>query len=495
MNLRDYQLDCLKAIEDKQDAGINRQMVVLPTGAGKTVIFSQLIKDRNLKTLVIAHRIELLEQAQDKLKKAAPKMSVGIFCGDKKCHDKQVTIASIQAASKPKALEMLKSEGYQLLIIDEAHHAAAKTYRNLIEELGFLDNPEKLLVGFTATPKRGDDIGLDDLFQEVVYTLSIEELVDRGFLVTPKGIHVKLGIHLDNVKTKMGDFQSVSLKEAMNTEAAHFVVTSAIKEFAKNRRGIVFSVDIDHAESLQASMIAEGFSCGVVHSKIPSEERRKTLRDFADGKLQFVTNPMILTEGFDCPRADCMINAAPTMNKSLYIQKAGRVLRLHPEKEDALLIDFGHSHSKKEICTAGDISGREIYVEKITKEEELFVDEESHEKALDLEIIVNPSFYDPLGRGYTFKSETEEKLFNPKYWEISDMPITENQLDYLKKLAKSTKTPLPKKKMLSQMSKEQASKGIKYLKEKKERQDKTEPMTYKQWQIIGRVKKKNSHCY
>ena len=118
MELRDYQLDCLKAIESKQDAGITMQMVVLPTGAGKTVIFSELIKDRNLKTLVIAHRIELLEQAKDKLEKAAPEMSVGIFCGDEKCHDKQVTIASIQSASRPKALEILKSEGYQLLIIN-----------------------------------------------------------------------------------------------------------------------------------------------------------------------------------------------------------------------------------------------------------------------------------------------------------------------------------------------------------------------------------------
>lgn len=135
MELRDYQKECLQNIEDQFMGGMNRQMIVLPTGAGKTVIFSELIKEKNLKTLVIAHRIELLEQAEDKIKRAAPHIETGIFCGDKKCHDKQVTIASIQSAYNH--LDLLKAENYELLIIDEAHHAAAPTYRKLVEYLGF----------------------------------------------------------------------------------------------------------------------------------------------------------------------------------------------------------------------------------------------------------------------------------------------------------------------------------------------------------------------
>ena len=485
MELRDYQLECLKAIESKQDAGINRQMVVLPTGAGKTVIFSELIKDRNLKTLVIAHRIELLEQAKNKLETAAPEMSVGIFCGDEKCHDKQVTIASIQSASRPKALEILKSEGYQLLIIDEAHHAAAKTYRKLIEELGFhADDPKKLLVGFTATPKRGDDVGLDDLFQEIIYTLEIEKLVDKGFLVIPKGVHVKIGLNLDDVANQLGDFEKVSLKRVMNTKAAHFVVTSAIKKFAKDRQGIVFAVDIDHSEALKNAIVEEGFDCKAVHSKVPLDERRQILKDFSDGRLQFVANPMILTEGFDCPRADCMINVAPTMNKSLYIQKAGRVLRPHPDKEDALLIDFGHSHSKKDICTAAKLSGGGIEVQSVTKDEELFSSEEERQKALEFELIFDFDIHDPLGRGYTFRNETESKLFNSKYWKIGDHLITDNQIDYMKKLGRSTKTPVPHKKKIKGMSSDQASICINYLKAKKEHLDATSPMTFKQKRFI-----------
>jgi superfamily II DNA or RNA helicase len=443
-------MECLDLIQSKAKEGLNRQMVVLPTGAGKTVIFSELIRRKSLKTLVIAHRIELLEQAEDKLLRVAPDIDVGIFSGDQKCHHKQVTIASIQSASN--ALDLLKAEGYQLLIIDEAHHAAAKTYQRLIKHLGFhtegtspkeaapevcasikpyLDilgvshlkasptkvkgayrqlaikyHPDKnggslecaetfkkiqgayeflikrdhvllkdeqvqkleeedpskpvvvghkkLMVGFTATPRRGDRVGLRDIFQDVVFSMSIRKLVHRGFLVKPEGLHVKVGIDLKGVRTQMGDFKKASLRKVMLSDQARGIVIETMKRFAADRRGIVFSVDIEHSELLKKDIQAAGFSCDAVHSKVSPVDRKQRLEDFASGKLQFIVNPMILTEGFYCPRADCMINAAPTKNKSLYIQKAGRVLRTHPEKENALLIDFGTTKKKHKLATAVD---------------------------------------------------------------------------------------------------------------------------------------------
>ena len=273
----------------------------------------------------------------------------------------------------------------------------------------------------------------------------------------------------------------------MNSKNARFVVTSAIKEFAKERRGIVFTVDIQHAEDLRDDIVKEGFSAAVVHSKVSLEERRQILTDFAAGKIQFVTNPMILTEGFDCPVADCMINAAPTMNRSLYIQKAGRVLRLSPDKKDALLIDFGKSTKKNELCTAATLMGKYGYVEvdSVTEEDQLFSETEDKNKALELEIIVDASIYDPLSGGFAFKNSTEEKLFTPKYWITSDEIITEKQRSFLKTLGKATKIPLPKKKTLDQMSMEQASRCIKYLKAKKEHLDNTTPLTEKQRAYIN----------
>ena len=496
MELRDYQIDCLKAIEDKQDSGISRQMVVLPTGAGKTVIFSELIKDRNLKTLVIAHRIELLEQARDKLEITAPKMSVGIFCGDEKCHDKQVTIASIQAASRPKALEILKNEDYGLLIIDEAHHAAAKTYRTLIDELGFNENSSnKLLVGFTATPKRGDNVRLDNVFQEIIYHYTIRKLVHRGYLIKPHGIHVKIGVDLRSVQQQMGDFKKESLRAIMSTDKARSIVVDTVKKYASKRRSIVFGVDIQHAEDLKDDISAAGFTCEAVHSKIPLDKRRSILKDFAEGNLQFVTNPMILTEGFDCPVADCMINAAPTMNRSLYVQKAGRVLRLSPNKHDALLIDFGITSRKHSLCTAITLMGDEIVYRVVTDSSEL----QPKEEKVDLnhmEMVSEDKAYNPLSDGFSSdqpykplnielnaSAMIEENLLVPKSWKVENRYVSEKQIDLIKKLSKKTETKLPRIEILREMGINHASQTITYLLNKQiEMKNKAqkEPITSKQ---------------
>ena len=369
MKLRPYQLDCLESIELKLQEGVNKQLVVLPTGAGKTVIFAELLKRKNLKTLVIAHRIELLQQAQDKITVVAPDIETGIFSGNSKCHDKQVTIATIQSAQHH--LKLLKKEDYQLLIIDEAHHAAAKTYKELIRNLGFdKKDSKRLLVGFTATPYRGDGRALNDVFQQLVYHISIRKLVNLGYLVKPEGIHVKVGIDLRQVKKQLGDYRKDQLKRVMLEKESLQVVLATIKTQAPKRRGIVFTVNIEHAEIMKKCLIQEGFSCATVHSKVSKKKREKALKDFSSGKAQFITNPMILTEGFDCPAADCMINAAPTMNRSLYIQRAGRVLRPFQNKTNALLIDFGYTKNKHALRTVVDMFG-DSKLRKISKAHKL----------------------------------------------------------------------------------------------------------------------------
>ena len=546
MELRPYQLECLESIESKTKEGIRRQMVVLPTGSGKTVIFSELIKRLNVKTLVIAHRIELLEQAKDKIFRVAPDIDAGIFSGDQKCHDKQVTIASIQSASN--ALDLLKAEGYQLLIIDEAHHAAAKTYQRLVEHLGFKppscrpkeekaldvhdrakphleilgvsylkatpkgvkkayrelaikyhpdknngdlecaetfkkiqdayeflikrdhillkeeqvqkleeDDPSKpvvvdqtkLMVGFTATPRRGDKAGLKHIFQDVVFSMSIRKLVHRGFLVKPEGLHVKVGIDLKNVRTEMGDFKKASLRKVMLSDQARSIVIETIKRFASDRRGIVFSVDIEHSEMLKKDIQLAGFSCDVVHSKVSLQERKQRLEDFASGKLQFIVNPMILTEGFDCPRADCMINAAPTKNRSLYIQKAGRVLRTHPEKENALLIDFGVTKKKHSLATAVDLMGGKIVTRTVTDYKELFPPPPKKEEAFNVDLEATREKYDPLDGNIkkivpiSDHDEWGTGIFEPASWYSKRVSATEKQKELIKKLSKSTRIDVP----------------------------------------------------
>nr|VFK44405.1 MAG: DnaJ domain-containing protein [Candidatus Kentron sp. SD]VFK49350.1 MAG: DnaJ domain-containing protein [Candidatus Kentron sp. SD]VFK80873.1 MAG: DnaJ domain-containing protein [Candidatus Kentron sp. SD] len=596
MDLRPYQQDCLKAIESKLEDGINRQLVVLPTGSGKTVIFSELIKRKNLKTLVIAHRIELLEQAKDKLSKVAPDISSGIFCGDQKCHEKQVTIASIQSAIN--ALDLLKSENYQLLIIDEAHHAVARTYIRLIEALGFkqveyapdvetpeisdlvkpylqtlgvecskaspqrikksyrllaikyhpdknngdivcaerfkriqeayeflaksknllLDNDQvervedaekdllkpavvdrlKFMVGFTATPKRGDNIGLDEVFQEIPYAISIRKLVNRGFLVKPEGLHVKVGIDLKKVQIRGGDYKIESLRKVMLSKQARDIVVQTIKRFAPDRRGIVFSVDIEHSELLKKDFQEAGFSCDAVHSSVSLEDRKARLKAFESGELQFIVNPMILTEGFDCPVADCMINVAPTQNRSLYIQKAGRVLRTHPDKENALLIDFGITKKKHTLVTAVDLMGDDIVMRTVTDREELYP-KQKKEKPIDEDLEFTEEEYNPLD-GKTGKItpiyqkdgshltafDSKSRVLNHFTWKRERISATASQRDYIRKLCKATGERVEH---MERLGIGQAKKIISYLLEKKKTMQKGTPITKKQAWYLKKLAK------
>lgn len=382
--LRDYQEDCLLAIENNLSKNIRDQLIILPTGGGKTIIFSELIRRKNLKTLIIAHRLELLNQAEEKLKFVAPDIESGVFCGTRKELGKQVTIASIQSASSPKNRELFLKEDFELLIIDEAHHAPARTYLGLMDYLGFkqLDfvrnnkaSQSGIVLGFTATAKRGDRKALKRIFDEIAYELKLEHLVARGFLARPKGLHVTVDIDLEDVQTVMGDYKKLSLRKVMTSDPARKIVAKTITKFASERKGIVFSCDIQHAELLKKDIENAGFKSAVVHSNVSLDRRKKALKDFSEGDLQFLINPMILTEGFDCPVADCMINAAPTQNRPLYIQKAGRVLRLHPEKEDALLIDFGYSGEENPLQTAQTL-GNYIDVQKVDDKLELMSDEE-----------------------------------------------------------------------------------------------------------------------
>ena len=274
--------------------------------------------------------------------------------------------------------------------------------------------------------------------------MSIKKLVHRGFLVKPEGLHIKVGIDLKNVRTEMGDFKKASLRKVMLSEKAIGIVVATIKRFAENRRGIVFGVDISHSELLKDAIVASGFTCDVVHSKVTSEERCQRLEDFASGKLQFIVNPMILTEGYDCPRADCMINAAPTKNRSLYIQKAGRVLRTHPGKENALLIDFGKTKEKHKLMTALDLIGRDITMKTVRDYDQLYPPSLTKKAdSADVALASSNEKYDPLGRSHKVTPISDHDNWGGGVWPREPVSATEKQKDFIRKLSKSTNIAVP----------------------------------------------------
>lgn len=355
LKLRPYQEECLKTIKNKFSQGVSRQLVHLPTAAGKTVIFSNLIQQLNRKTLVLAHTCELLDQAKDKIEMIAPGIEVGIVNADSKEFNNPVVVSSIQSARQPETLAELQKQGFSLCIYDEAHRAAALSPRHILSSLGFLESPENLLVGFSATPFRTDNKGLGEVFDEVVYKKTIKDLIALGFLCKPVGIKITTDLDLSTVKTEDGDFVTTSLASVMNTPQMNELVVNAYIEQASNRKTVCFAVNISHAKSLAEAFRSRGITSEAIYGELPSHERENLLKRFQNGNISILTNCQILTEGWDCPEVDCVLVAKPTQSKGLYQQMCGRGLRLFPNKKDCLILDFGSkTHS---LCGMASLVG------------------------------------------------------------------------------------------------------------------------------------------
>ncbi|MDB4893428.1 MAG: hypothetical protein JWL61_5283 [Gemmatimonadetes bacterium] len=343
-NLRPYQTEALVRVRDAYKAGKRRVLVSLPTGTGKTVVFAHFPSAFKMKKrlLVLAHREELLRQAEDKFRSVSPELVVGIEQASARAPaDAQVIIASVQTlARSPKRLQLLDPDDFSIIIVDEAHHAVAPSYRRILQHFGLFDaKPERFLVGFTATPRRGDHQGLGDVFEEVCYARDMKEMISQGYLVPVAGWRTDTGLSLDHVNKSRGEFVDSQLARAVNTPARNALIVSTWREFAAKRRTIVFCVDVAHARDMQRAFAKGGVRAGAVWGELPRDERQGVLARFSGGDIDVITNCNLLTEGFDEPRVDCVIMARPTHSKLLYAQMLGRGTRLHPDKSDLIVLD------------------------------------------------------------------------------------------------------------------------------------------------------------
>jgi len=340
--LRDYQQNALDAILQARLRGILRQLVALPTGGGKTIIFVYLAMLLNIRTIILVHRDELLRQAVDKLQAVWPDADIGIVKAQQDDFRHQIVIASVQTLAHQKRRARLAGEGFELCIIDECHHSTSDSYRAILGDLGFLsDEPDKLLVGVTATPFRADGSALADIFQGISYRIGILDLIERGHLVDPKGFLIETDVSLSGVHTRQGDFVTGELAKAVNTPARNKLVVEKYHELTPGRKAVVFSVDVQHAIDLSEMFTAAGVPSAFVHGETPSDERRETLAAFERGDILALCNCAILTEGWDCPSVSAVIMARPTRSRVLYTQCVGRGLRPAPGKTDCIIFDFG----------------------------------------------------------------------------------------------------------------------------------------------------------
>ena len=341
--LRPYQRDAIDAVIAARRAGIKRMVVCLPTGAGKTVIFSQLARLARKRVLVLAHREELLGQAKDKLERALDGTSVvAIERGAERAPaDAKVLVASLRSLHEQRLARILDSGELGLVIYDECHHAAADDNLRVLRQLGaFAPAWDGTLLGFTATTARGDGKGLDQVFERIVYARTLPELIADGYLAPLKGFRINTAADLTRLSPGGADLREDELEEAVDIEERNALVARAIQELARDRRTLAFCVTVNHARNLSRALNAVGVPAGVVHGAMPAADRAHALAEFRAGRTQVIANVAVLTEGFDDPGVSCVAMARPTRSEGLYAQCIGRGTRLAEGKRDCLILDF-----------------------------------------------------------------------------------------------------------------------------------------------------------
>ncbi|RIA90217.1 P-loop containing nucleoside triphosphate hydrolase protein [Glomus cerebriforme] len=356
-NLRPYQKECIDTCLNKfLDHKVNRQIVSLPVGSGKTVIFSNLIKkipspfpDAD-KVLVLAHREELLDQAYNQIKKYSD-LSIEIDQGGRIAKgNAEVILGSVNTLGRVESyrIEKYNPLHFKAIIIDEAHHVAASSYRRILEHFGADKKETHLFVwGCSATVRRYDGLSLINAFDEITYHKDFLDMIQEKWLCNLRVTTIKTDVDLSKVKSNNEDFLTNDLSKYLNVESRNDIIVRTYLELAAQRKStLVFGVDISHVESLTTMFRKRGLDARGISSKTKPHIRAETLKDFKERRFPVLVNCGILTEGTDIPNIDCVIMSRPTKSPVLFQQMIGRGMRLSPEKEDCLVLDFIDSYSK-----------------------------------------------------------------------------------------------------------------------------------------------------
>ncbi len=375
--LRPYQARALAQLLACRDQGLKRVLVVMPTGTGKTTLFSALIgshhQGKTQRSLVLAHRRELLDQAYRRIGLQNDHLDIAIEGAGRSLRgDADVVVGSVQSLGRPTSTRLGDFDP-SLVIIDEAHHAAASTYQQAMQRFGCYEE-DTFTVGVTATPHRMDNRqlhGTDEaIFQDIAFTYSLREAIQEGWLADVRGYRVATGIDLSRVRVQHGDYNARQLQQAVNTEERNEAAYMHWAEVAKDRRTIVFCSGIEHAEDVAELFRARGVDCESVNGSMPTQQRDAIMQRFGSGRTQVLTNVDIATEGFDLPEVSCVLMLRPTQSWALYTQMIGRGLRVLPNTIDGLIDADARresvSRSDKPDCIIIDIvdNGEKVAIPK-----------------------------------------------------------------------------------------------------------------------------------
>lgn len=335
MQLRPYQGEAKTAIQAEWKKGHRRTLAVLPTGTGKTIVFSKLTEDRvrdGERVLILAHRGELLDQAADKLNQATG-LGVAVEKAEHSALNSwfRVVVGSVQSMMRPARLEQFDPDHFDTIIVDEAHHCLSDSYQRV---LNYFDGANVL--GVTATPDRGDMRNLGEYFESLAYEYTLPRAIRDGYLAPIKAQTIPLRLDLSAVAQQSGDFSARDLGTALDPYL--YQIADEMAAICMDRRTLVFLPLIATSQRFRDILESRGFRAAEVNGE--STDRAEILADFEAGRYNVLCNSMLLTEGYDHPAIDCVVVLRPTRIRSLYSQMVGRGTRLHPGKDHLLLLDF-----------------------------------------------------------------------------------------------------------------------------------------------------------
>jgi superfamily II DNA or RNA helicase len=373
MSLRPYQAEALASIDASCAAGTRRQLVSLPTGTGKTVLFANLPAIGLRRLLVVAHREELLDQAADKLRHWNPGLTVQVdqadrwadvetlsaFDGELFSGTGYAVCASVATIGRQgsRRLTRYPASLFDAVVIDEAHHSSAQSYQSVIDHFGAGKPGGPLLLGVTATPFRADGADLSKVYEKVVYSLELPDAISRGYLVDIRALAVATGVSLDKVGSTREDFKAGELAEAVNTPERNARIVKAYLDHATGRKGIVFAASVEHSKDLADAFLAAGIAARHVDGATPGDERAGIFAWMREPGARVLCNVGVATEGYDEPSISVVLLARPTKSRVLYSQMIGRGTRLCDGKADLLVIDLADVSSRHTLANAAALFG------------------------------------------------------------------------------------------------------------------------------------------
>lgn len=447
MDLRPYQQEAVAAVEREWRGGHRKTLLVLPTGTGKTIVFAHVAKDcvcAGKKVLVLAHRDELLTQAQDKIAAAT-----GLGCAREKGQETsqgsffRITVGSVQTLMRPQRLAQFAPDEFGTIIVDEAHHVLADSYLRVLEHF-----PDADVLGVTATPERQNIANLGEYFDSLAYEYSLPQAIHDGYLCKIKALTIPLNINISGVKMSSGDYSAGQLGEALDPYLEQ--IAAEMEKYCKGRKTVVFLPLVATAQKFRDILTAHGFRATEVNGN--SQDRKEVLQDFEDGKYDILCNAMLLTEGWDCPTVDCVVCLRATKIRSLYCQMVGRGTRLSPDKDHLLLLDFLWNTVRHDLCRPASLVCKDRKVaDKMTTNLEdaagMAVDIEAAESTAEKDVIAERE--SALARELAAMRNRQRKLVDPIQfamsiasndltdyvpvfaWEMA--PASKAQLEYLEK--------------------------------------------------------------